>query len=331
MPKKPSTTKVGRSPGTVIVVRRDSTTGKRVTTISGSNSENTARIAERLLGVLKSQDETPDSRLFFVSFPEAPSRGFRAAVVKIIKQKLVEAADEDNPLSENDLRWPRLTVPTRSGPSFALLSLHSESNWYCGFWLNPTTLVLGDLYLDAWSPLEGVCAVSAAHWHPDSMTSGCWRDHYAVLGDGLDVEWSLRDEDGTHIVFRRAPGSSPAEVAKRLAKAVASWYIFGAETHLLTAYFLGFSRGSIAWLRTDENSGYEIDEFSLRADEDVTRELKRLNPPPTQEEASLWLDDTKRAVTPSDWEYWTTGDDPEEFLLLLRSIAEGAYADDLTT
>ena len=328
MPKKSPPAKVGRSPGTVIVVRRDSTTGKRVTTISGSNSENAAKLAERLLKVLKSQDETPDSRLFFVSFSEAPSRGFRAAVVKNIKQKLVDSADEDNPLSENNLRWPRLIVPARSGPSFALLSLHSESNWYCGFWLNPTTLVLGDLYLDAWSPLEGVSAVSAAHWHPDSMTSGCWRDHYAVLGDGIDVEWSLKDEDGTHIVFRRAPGNSPAEVAKRLAKGVASWYIFGAETDLLTAYFLGFSRGNIAWLRTNENSGYEIDEFSLRADEDVMRELKRLNPPPTQEEASLWLEVTEHDVTSSEGEYWTTSSDPAELILALRGIAEGVdYAD----
>ena len=29
-------------------------------------------------------------------------------------------------------------------------------------------------------------------------------------------------------------------------------------------------------------------------------------PPMTQEEATLWLDVTKRVVDPSVWEYWTT-------------------------
>jgi hypothetical protein len=96
----------------------------------------------------------------------------------------------------------------------------------------------------------------------------------------------------------------------------------GAETQLLTAYFLGFSRGNIAWLRTEDAPGYEIEEFSLRVSADVLQELERLNPPPTQQEAALWLDVTKNAVHPSDWERWTTGDHPEEFLLTLRSIAE---------
>ena len=62
---------------------------------------------------------------------------------------------------------------------------------------------------------------------------------------------------------------------------------------------------------------------SVDAGEDVLQELKRLSPPMTQEEATLWLDVTKRVVDPSIWEYWTTGDYPEEFLMTLLSIAEG--------
>jgi len=328
--KKSPTTKVKAAPGRVIVVRRDSTTGKRVTTISGSNSEDAAKIAERLVEVLKTQDGTFESRLFFVTFPELPARGFRAEIVKHIEQEAIAAADKDYLPSVDDHRFPRQILPLRSSPSFTLL-FHSsgseEPRQYCGFWLNPTTLVLGYLYED--SPLSGVCSVSADHWQPGSMTSGSWRDHYAVLGNGLDVEWSYRDEDGTYIKFRKAPGNSPAVVARRLVKGVESWYIFGAEKRLLTAYFLGFSGGNIECLGSDKNSGYEIDEFSLRADEAVTRELKRLNPPPTQEEASLWLDVTKNAVHPSTWESWTTGDYPEEFLLTLRSIAEGVDYEDL--
>ena len=326
--KKSSTTKVKASPGRVIVVRRDSTLGKRVTTVSGSNIENAAKIAERLLEVLKTQDEASYSRLFVVTFPEAPSRGFRATVVKHIEQKLASAAGEDNPLSKNDMRWPRLILPKRSGPSFALLSPDSESNWYCGFWLNPTTLVLGDL--NELAPLDGMHSASIAHWHPDSRTSGSWRAHYAALGNGLDVEWRYEDEDGTYIIFQRASESSSVAIAKRLVESVTNWYMCGAETQLLTAYFLGFSRGNIAWLRTEDAPGYEIEEFSLHASADVLQELKRLNPPPTQQEAALWLDVTKNAVHPSDWERWTTGDHPEEFLLTLQSIAEGVDHDDLT-
>jgi hypothetical protein len=328
MPEKSSTTKVKASSGRVIVVHRDSTTGKRVATISSSKSGDAVKITERLVEVLKTQDGTFESRLFFVTFPEALSRSFRAAVIKHIKQRLdVAAADEDNQLSEDDIRWPRLTMPARSGPSFALLSLDSEYNWYCGFWLNSTTLVLGDL--NASSPLDGMHSVSAHHWHPDSRTSGSWRDHYAVLGNGLDVEWSYKDEDGTYIKFHRAPSNSPTVVARRLMKGVTSWDIFGAETRLLTAYFLGFSGFNVEWVGYDENRGYEVDSFSVHAYEDILQELKRLNPPPTQEEASLWLDVTKDAVHPSDWERWTTGDYPEEFLLTLRSIAEGVDYDDL--
>ena len=332
MTKKSSTTKAKASPGRVIVVRRDSTTGKRVTTISGSNSESAEKIAKRLVGVLTTQSETFESRLFFVTFPEAPARGFRAAIIKHIEREIIATADKDDPPREDDRRFPRQILPLRSGPSFTIL-FHSsgseEPRQYCGFWLNPTTFVLGYLYED--SPLSGVCSVSAHHWHPDSRTSGSWRDHYAVLGNGLDVEWSYKDEDGTYIKFHRAPGNSPAVVARRLMKGVTSWDIFGAETRLLTAYFLGFSGFNVEWLGSDRNSGYEIDGFSLRADEAVTRELKRLNPPPTQEEASLWLDATKNAVHPSTWEAWTTGDCPAEFLLTLRSIAEGVDYDDLTT
>jgi len=327
MPEKSSTTKVKASSGRVIVIHRDSTTGKRVATISGSKSGHAVKIAERLVEVLKAQDETPDSRLFFVTFPEALSRSFRATVIKHVEQRLVAAADEDNPLSEDDMRWPRLTMPARSGPSFALLSRDSESNWYCGFWLNPTTLVLGDL--NESSPLDGMHSTSIAHWHPDSRTSGSWRNHYAALGNGLDVEWRYEDDDGTYIVFYQAPESSPTAVAKRIVKGVTSWYMCGAETQLLTAHFLGFSRGNIAWLKTAEAPGYEIEKFELRGSKDVLHEIEKLNPPPTQEEASLWLDVTKDAVHPSDWERWTTGEHPEKFLLTLRSIAEGVDYDDL--
>ena len=332
MTKKSSTTKAKASPGRVIVVRCDSTTGKRVTTISGSDSESAEKIAKRLVGVLTTQSETFESRLFFVTFPEAPARSFRAALIKHTERESISTADEDNQPIEDDQRSPRQILPTRSGPSFTVLfpsSGSEEPRQYCGFWLNPTTLVLGYLYED--SPLDGVCTVSADHWHPGSMTSGVWKDRYAALGNGLDVEWSYKDEDGTYIKFHRAPGNSPAAVARRLVKGVESWHIFGAETRLLTAYFFGFSGGNVEWLGSYQNSGYEIDEFSLRADEAVTRELKRLNPPPTQEEASLWLDATKNAVHPSTWEAWTTGDYPEEFLLTLRSIAEGIDYDNLTT
>jgi hypothetical protein len=331
MPEKSSTTKVKASSGRVVVVRRDSTTGKRVATISGSKSADAAKIAERLVEVLKTQDGTFESRLFFVTFPEALSRSFRATVIKRVEQEVIAAADEDDLPSVDDRRFPRQILPLRSGPSFTIL-FHSsgseEHRQYCGFWLNPTTLVLGYLYED--SPLSGVCSVSANHWHPDSRTSGSWKDRYAVLGNGLDVEWSYKDEDGTYIKFHRAPSNSPAVVARRLVEGVASWYIFGAETRLLTAYFLGFSVGNVEWLGCDENLGYETD-VSVRASEDVTRELKRLNPPPTQEEASLWLHVTKNAVHPSTWESWTAGEHPEEFLLTLRSIAEGTEYDDLTT
>jgi hypothetical protein len=325
--KKSPATEVKAAPGRVIVVRRDSTTGKRVTTISGRKIASATMIAERLVEILKAQDEIPDSRLFFVTFPEALSRSFRATVVKHVEQRLVAAADEDNPPRENDIRWPRLTMPARSGPSFAILSSDSESNWYCGFWLNSTTLAIGDL--NESSPLDGMRSASIAHWHPDSRTSGSWRNHYAALGNGLDVEWRYEDDDGTYIVFYQAPESSPTAVAKRIVKGVTSWYMCGAETQLLTAHFLGFSRGNIAWLKTAEAPGYEIEKFELRADEAVTRELKRLNPPPTQEEASLWLDITKDAVHPSDWERWTTGEHPEKFLMTLRSIADGVNYDDL--
>ena len=328
--KKSLTTKVKAPSSRVIVVRRDSTTGKRVTTISGSNSEDAAKIAERLVEVLKTQDGTFESRLFFVTFPELPARGFRAELVKRVEQEVTAAADEDDLPSPDDRRFPRQILPLRSGPSFTIL-FHSsgseEPRQYCGFWLNPTTFVLGYLY--EYSPLSGVCSVSAHHWHPDSMTSGSWRDHYAVLGNGLDVEWSYKDEDGTYIKFHRAPSNSPAVVARRLMKGVTSWDIFGAETRLLTAYFLGFSEFNVEWVGYDENRGYEVDSFSVHAYEDILQELKRLNPPPTQEEASLWLHVTKNAVHPSTWESWTAGEHPEEFLLTLRSIAEGVDYDDL--
>ena len=325
MTKISPTTKAKASPGRVIVIRRDSNTGERVTTISGSNSESAEKIAKRLVGVLTTQSETFESRLFFVTFPEAPARSFRAALIKHTEREIISTADEYNQPIEDDQRSPRQILPTRSGPSFTVLfpsSGSEEPRQCCGFWLNPTTLVLGYLYED--SPLDGVCTVSADHWHPGSMTSGVWKDRYAALGNGLDVEWSYKDEDGTYIKFHRAPGNSPAAVARRLVKGVESWHIFGAETRLLTAYFLGFSGGNIAWLRTEDAPGYEIEEFSLRASEDVLKELKRLNPSPTQQEASVWLDITKRAVTASDWAEWTTGDYPEEFLLTLLGIAEGA-------
>lgn len=211
-------------------------------------------------------------------------------------------------------------MPGRSGPSFAR-SVNGEPGWYCGFWLNQTTLVLGDL--DTYSPLEGVCAASADHWHPDSRTSGSWRDEYVVLGNGLDVEWSYRDDDGTYIIFRRAPGNSPAAVAKRLSTGVAGWYIYGAEWHLLTAHFIGFSGGTIELLRADENSGYEVESFSVTAAEDVLRELKKRHPLPSKEEATEWVQEIKEAVDSDLWEHYTTGAYADEFLLALIALAEG--------
>lgn len=304
-----------------IVVRRDSLTGKRVTSIRGSAAGDPVRLADRLVALLKSPDERPGSRLFFVTFPAAPARSFRATLVKHIEQELVANADEDSTPSREGWSGPRLTLPTRSGPSFAASFLYSDSIWYCGFWLDHATLVLGDLSPD--SPLEGVCSVSTAHWHPDSRTSGSWADKYVVLGNGLDVEWSFKDEDGTYIVFRRAPGNSPAAVAKRLSAGVAGWYIYGAETNLLTAHFIGFSRGTIELLRTGENCGYEIESFSLHAEEDVVRELKKRHPLPSTEEAGDWVQEVKAAVSPDLWEYYTTGTYADEFLLALIAMAEG--------
>lgn len=304
-----------------IVVRRDSATGKRVTGIQGGAAGDPIKLADRLVAVLKTRDERPNSRLFFVTFPQEPARTFRAALIKLIEEKLVSAEDEDNPLSREGWSGPRLILPARSGPSFAVSFLYSDAHWSCGFWLDHATLVLGDLSPD--SPLEGVCSASAAHWHPDSRTSGSWRDEYVVLGNGLDVEWSFKDEDGTYIVFRRAPGNSPAAVAKRLAAGVAGWYIYGAETNLLTAHFMGFSRGTIELLRTDENCGYEIESFSLHAEEDVTRELKKRHPLPSVEEAGDWVQEVKAAVSPDLWEHYTTGTYADEFLLALIAMAEG--------
>jgi hypothetical protein len=316
MTKTTQTTPMKRAPGRVIVVRRDGPAGKRVTTISGSNSTDTAKIAERLLSVLRKQDATSASRIFFVTFSDAPTRAERQALVKRLERELT-----DEELTDSCGGWggPRLTVPPRSGPSFALPSL--DPGWYCGFCLNPTTLVLGDL--DAESPLDGTHSVSVAHWHPGSRTSGSWRDHYAILGNGIEVAWSFKDEDGTYISFHRSRGDSPTAMTKSLDDAVTSWYLYRAEHRFLTAHFLGFSSGNVEWLGTDENTGYEIEGFSLRASDDVLRELKRLNPPMTQEEATLWLDVTKRVVDPSVWEYWTTGDYPEEFLMNLLGVAEG--------
>jgi len=299
-----------------IVVHRDSTAGKRVATIKGAGCSDPVKLADRLVALLKTSDERPGSRLFFVTFPAAPTRGFRATLVKRIEQELVTY---DGNYDGEGWSGPRLTLPARSGPSFVLVS--PDPGWYCGFWLNQTTLVLGDL--DTETPLKGVCAASAAHWHPDSMASGSWGDEYVVLGNGLDVEWSYKDEDGTYIVFRRAPGNSSAAVAKRLSAGVAGWYIYGAARYLLTAHFIGFSCGTIELLGADENNGYEIEDFSLTADEDVTRELKKRHPLPSMEEATEWVQGVKAAVSLDLWEQYTTGAYADEFLLALIALAEG--------
>lgn len=311
-----------------IVVRRDSTTGKRVATIKGAGCSGPVKLAHRLVALLETPDERPGSRLFLVTFPQAPVRVFRATLVNHIEQALMTNADEDNEDNEISLDgWsgPRLTLPTRSGPSFVhvLCDEDGEDSRYCGFWLDPLTLVLADLDTD--SPLEGCATAEVSHWHLDSWTSGLWTDEYVVLGNGLDVEWSFKDEDGTYIAFRRAAGNSPAAVAKRLSAGVAGWYIYRAETHLLTSHFIGFSSGTIELLRANENFGYEVESFSLHANKDVIRELKKRHLLPSKEEAGEWVQEVKAAVSQDQdlWENYTTGTYTGEFLLALIAMTEG--------
>ena len=311
-------------------MRRDGPTGKRLATIGGATSTDPSKVADRLLRVMRTPDGKRGSRLLFVEFPAAPATEFRKVLVERIEEGLLadvrEHFDGDDVPTDDELLddagWdgPRIVLPSRSGPSFALAFIE-EIGWYSGFWLGPRTLVLG--VLDTWSPLEGVSSVSTSHWHPDSMTSGSWRDHYAVLGNGLDVEWSSRDESGIYVNFRRAAGDSPIAVAKRLENAVWGWELYGAQYQLLDAHFLGFSKGTVELLRADENYGYEIEDFSVQTTGDVLLELRKRHPKPTPEEAAEWVAAIKEVISEDLWEHYATGPYADEFVLALAAIVEG--------
>jgi len=307
-------------PSSGIAVRRDSATGKRVTLITGTNATDPLKLAARLSGVLLAGQETPGSKLYFVTFPEAPQRTFKnilsTALEEGLRSAADEAGDEEGP-GEDYWGNPRLEPPVRSGPSFTLVLI--DGPWFCGFWLNRTTLVLGDL--DTHSPPTGNCSMEASHWHPDSMTSGLWQDKYVVLGNGLDVAWSFKDEDGTYISFRRGGSSSAGAVAKRLGTAVTGWYIYGAEKHILTAYLMGFRGGTIALLRSDDNPGYAVDDVRLIVDADVEHELLRRNPLPSVEEATEWVRDIIAHVGPDLWAAYLADEYADEFLPALIAIA----------
>ena len=325
-PAQPSTKTAGK-----ILVRRDGPAGKQLATIGGANSTDPLKVADRLLTVLRTPDkQRRGSRLLFVEFSVAPAMVFRKTLIGRISEGLLadvrEYFDGDDAPTDDELLdaegWdgPRIVLPSRSGPSFTL-SFTEEIDWYCGFWLNPTTLVLG--VLDTLSPPEGASSVSAGHWHPDSRTSGSWRDHYAVLGNGLDFAWSSRDESGIYVNFRRSVGASPTSVAKSLESAVRDWYLYGAQYQLLEAHFLGFSKGTVELLRGDENLGYEIEDFTVSVADDVLSELKKRHPKPTPEEAGEWVAAIKEAVSEDLWEHYTTGSYADEFVLTLTAIAEG--------
>jgi hypothetical protein len=290
-------------------------------------------VGDRLLRVLRTPDKQHGSRLLFVEFPTAPTKKFRKVLIKRVEEGLLADAREyfagddedavvgaDEFMNEEGWDGERLVLPSRSGPSFAL-SFVDELSWYCGFWINPRTLVLG--VLDPDSPLDGTHSVSVSHYHPGSMTSGLWKDHYAVVGNGLDFEWSSRDESGVYVNFRRSIGYSPTAIAKRLESAVSTWSIYGAEIWLLDAYFLGFWNGTIDLLQVDENPGYEIGDFFLQASAAVLLELRKRHPKPTPEKATEWVAAIKDAVSEDMWEQYASGAHPDEFVLALAEIAEG--------
>jgi hypothetical protein len=313
-----------------ILVRRDGPTGKRLAVIGGANVDDPLKVGDRLLRVLRTPDGKRGSRLLFVEFPAAPAQKFRKILVERIEEGFLadvrehfdgdDAPADDELLDDEGWDGPRIVLPSRSGTSFAL-SFIEEIGWYCGFWLGPKTLVLG--VLDPEWPLEGTASVSTSHWHPDSMTSGSWRDHYAVLGNGLDFEWSSRDESGIYMNFQRAVGDSAVAVAKRLESAVRGWEIYGAQYQLLDAHFLGFSKGTVELLRADENYGYEIEDFSVLTSDDVLLELRKRHPKPTPGEAAEWVAAIKEVISENLWEHYTTGSYADEFVLALVAIAEG--------
>jgi len=314
-----------------ILVRRDGPTGKRLAVIGGANVDDPLKVGDQLLRVLRTPDKQHGSRLLFVEFPTAPTKKFRKVLIKRVVEGLLADAREyfagddedavvgaDEFMNEEGWDGERLVLPPRSGPSFAL-SFVDEISWYCGFWLNPRTLVLG--VLDPNSPLEGPCSVSVSHWAPDSMVSGSWRDSYDVLGNGLNVAWKQKDEDGKYISFYRTTEGAPAAVAKRLGAAVHDWYLYEAETRLLAAHFLGFTKGNAGLL--GGSFGYEIENFTLRASAEVMLELQKRNPKPTAEEAGKWLASIKDSIDASLWEQYASGAHPDEFVLALAAIAEG--------
>jgi hypothetical protein len=314
-----------------ILVRRDGPTGTRLAVIGGANVDDPLKVGERLLRVLRTPDGKRGSRLLFVEFPAAPTKTFRKVLVERVSEGLLadvreyfdgdDAPTDDELLNAEGWDGPRIVLPSRSGPSFALPFI-DEIGWYCGFWLGPRTLVLG--ILGTWSPLEGTSSVSASHGDPASG-SGSWREHYAVLGNGIDVAWSYRGESGIYVSFRRSDGDSPATVAKRLEAAVQTWYLYGAENRLLTAHFLGFSKGTVELLG-GIYFGYDIEYFSLQASDDVLIELRKRNPNPKQDEAAEWVESIQQEVEstqPGLWEYYTTELHPCGFLRSLSDIAEG--------
>lgn len=71
-----------------IVVRRDSTTGKRVTSIQGDAANDPVKLAERLFAVLQATRTNDGSRLFFVTFAQVPDRVLKKTLITNIEVSL---------------------------------------------------------------------------------------------------------------------------------------------------------------------------------------------------------------------------------------------------
>jgi hypothetical protein len=213
----------------------------------------------------------------------------------------------------DDTGWvgDRFRVEPLGGPRVAFTD-------YCGFyilggWVDESTFALIGVDTDA-RTAGGLASVDIRHWHPDSMTSGSYRDTIVVCSDTLAYVLEYEDEDGCYLTLLAVDVSNAENTASTLSRLVESLYLFGAEQWIVRLASFEPDFASSAGLFCAENSGYSIAECSIAAPAGVWDELHKRYGPPTPAEAQEWLSTIEQVV---DLDFYT--DLP--FVVALRAVA----------
>ena len=75
----------------------------------------------------------------------------------------------------------------------------------------------------------GLVSVDIRHWHPDSMTSGSYRDTIVACSETLAYLLEYEDEDGWYLTLHAVDMSNAEKTGSTLSRLVESLYLFGAE------------------------------------------------------------------------------------------------------